>query len=193
MAEKLPLILASSSPRRAELLQAAGISFRVQAANVDEAVQTGERSIDYVIRLAREKASVVAELCQESAVVLGADTIVVIENELIGKPADEDDARSMLRMLSGKWHEVLTGVALIAPREARTDAATTRVKFAPLSDDEIEWYVASGEPSDKAGAYAIQGLASRFVERIEGSYSNVVGLPVETVWRLLKEMGIEVR
>jgi len=193
MAEKLPLILASSSPRRAELLQAAGISFRVQAANVDEAVQTGERSIDYVIRLAREKASVVAELCQESAVVLGADTIVVIENELIGKPADEDDARRMLRMLSGKWHEVLTGVALIAPREARTDAATTRVKFAPLSDDEIEWYVASGEPSDKAGAYAIQGLASRFVERIEGSYSNVVGLPVETVWRLLKEMGIEVR
>ena len=193
MAEKLPLILASSSPRRAELLQAAGISFRVQAANVDEAVQTGERSIDYVIRLAREKASVVAELCQESAVVLGADTIVVIENELIGKPADEDDARRMLRMLSGKWHEVLTGVALIAPREARTDAATTRVKFAPLSDDEIEWYVESGEPSDKAGAYAIQGLASRFVERIEGSYSNVVGLPVETVWRLLKEMGIEVR
>jgi len=193
MAEKLPLILASSSPRRAELLQAAGISFRVQAANVDEAVQTGERSIDYVIRLAREKASVVAELCQESAVVLGADTIVVIENELIGKPADEDDARRMLRMLSGKWHEVLTGVALITPREARTDAATTRVKFAPLSDDEIEWYVASGEPSDKAGAYAIQGLASRFVERIEGSYSNVVGLPVETVWRLLKEMGIEVR
>jgi len=96
-------------------------------------------------------------------------------------------------MLSGKWHEVLTGVALIAPREARTDAATTRVKFAPLSDDEIEWYVESGEPSDKAGAYAIQGLASRFVERIEGSYSNVVGLPVETVWRLLKEMGIEVR
>ena len=193
MAEKLPLILASSSPRRAELLQAAGISFRVQAANVDEAVQTGERSIDYVIRLAREKAAVVAELCQESAVVLGADTIVVIENELIGKPADEDDARRMLRMLSGKWHEVLTGVALITPREARTDAATTRVKFAPLSDDEIEWYVASGEPSDKAGAYAIQGLASRFVERIEGSYSNVVGLPVETVWRLLKEMGIEVR
>jgi len=193
MAEKLPLILASSSPRRAELLQAAGISFRVQAANVDEAVQTGERSIDYVIRLAREKASVVAELCQESAVVLGADTIVVIENELIGKPADEDDARRMLRMLSGKWHEVLTGVALITPREARTDAATTRVKFAPLSDDEIEWYVESGEPSDKAGAYAIQGLASRFVERIEGSYSNVVGLPVETVWRLLKEMGIEVR
>ena len=193
MAEKLPLILASSSPRRAELLQAAGISFRVQAANVDEAVQTGERSIDYVIRLAREKASVVAELCQESAVVLGADTIVVIENELIGKPADEDDARRMLRMLSGKWHEVLTGVALITTREARTDAATTRVKFAPLSDDEIEWYVESGEPSDKAGAYAIQGLASRFVERIEGSYSNVVGLPVETVWRLLKEMGIEVR
>lgn len=198
MGEKLPqklyMILASSSPRRAELLRAAGINFRVHAAKVNEAVQTGERSIDYVVRLAREKGAAVAGLfCQESAVVLGADTIVVIENELIGKPADDTDAKRMLRMLSGNWHEVLTGVALIAPTEARTDAATTRVKFAPLSDDEIDWYVASSEPSDKAGAYAIQGLASRFVERIEGSYSNVVGLPVETVWRLLREMEIDVR
>ena len=197
MTEKLPqkliMILASSSPRRAELLQAAGIKFRVQAANVDEAVQLGERSIDYVIRLAREKAEAVARVCSNDAVVLGADTVVVIENEFIGKPVDNDDARRMLRVLSGKWHEVLTGVALISSGQVRTDMATTRVKFAPLSEDEIEGYVASGEPSDKAGAYAIQGIASRFVERIEGSYSNVVGLPVETVWRMAKEMGLEIK
>ena len=193
MAEKYALILASSSPRRSELLQAAGINFLVRPANVDETVQPGERSGEYVERLAREKAEAVASVCADTDVILGADTIVVIENQLIGKPADEDDAARMLRMLSGKWHEVLTGVALIAGSETRTGVATTRVKFVSLSDDEIDWFVASGEPRDKAGAYAIQGLASRFVERIEGSYTNVVGLPVETVWRLLKEMGAEIR
>ena len=151
----------------------------------------GERSIDYVIRLAREKAEAVARVCIDDAVVLGADTIVVIENEFIGKPVDNDDARRMLRVLSGKWHEVLTGVALIFSGQLRTDIATTRVKFAQLTEDEIEGYVASGEPSDKAGAYAIQGIASRFVERIEGSFSNVVGLPVETVCRMVKEIGLE--
>jgi nucleoside triphosphate pyrophosphatase len=190
--QRLPMILASSSPRRAELLRASGISFRVQSANVDEAVQVGESSHEYVTRLAREKAAAVSQLCSERAIVLGADTIVVVENELIGKPVDENDASRMLRMLSGKWHEVLTGVALITPSEMSTDSATTRVKFASMSDQEIEWYVSSGEPADKAGAYAIQGLASRFVERIEGSYSNVVGLPVETVWKMVKSMGLEI-
>jgi nucleoside triphosphate pyrophosphatase len=179
------LILASRSPRRAELLRAAGIEFTVRAADVDEAILAGESARAYVLRLSRAKADAVAGADE---LVLGADTTVIIEDEIIGKPADSEDARRMLRALSGKWHEVLTAVTLLSGERALSDAALTRVKFSEMSEAEIDWYIATGEPMDKAGAYGIQGYASRFVERIEGSYSNVVGLPVEMVYQMKKSM-----
>jgi septum formation protein len=178
------LILASGSPRRAELLRAAGIEFTVQIADVDEAIMPGESPRDYVLRLSRAKALAVAG---EGELVLGADTTVVIEDEIAGKPVDMEDARRMLRALSGRWHEVLTGVTLLRGHKILSDVALTRVKFSEMSEPEIDWYVSTGEPMDKAGAYGIQGYASRFVERIEGSYSNVVGLPMQMVYEMLKE------
>ena len=184
MSDKLsngPLILASGSPRRAELLRAAGIEFTVRVADVDEAPRADESPRAYVLRLAQAKAQAAA---RAGELVLGADTTVVIGDEIAGKPTDAADARRMLRTLSGEWHEVLTGVCLLRDEQVRTELAVTRVQFAPLSDEEIDWYVATGEPFDKAGAYGIQGYASRFVARIEGSYSNVVGLPVQTVYQL---------
>jgi septum formation protein len=190
MGYKLPLILASSSPRRAELLSAAGIAFTVLAADVDESLQDGELPGDYVKRLAVAKASVIAKLENSGALVLGADTTVVVGGEIIGKPRDTDDSARMLTLLSGGWHEVLTGVALILGDQTRVELVSTRVRFSELTPDEIAWYAASGEPDDKAGAYAIQGSGSMFVESIEGSYSNVVGLPIETVYRMAKEMGV---
>jgi septum formation protein len=183
MLKNLNLVLASGSPRRSELLRAAGIDFTVRVADVDEKVLPNELPRDYVVRLSREKARAVAA---DGEVVLGADTTVVALNEIIGKPEDAKDAERMLRLLSGKWHEVLTGVSLVSGSQVSSDVAVTRVKFSKLSDEEINWYVASGEPMDKAGAYGIQGYASRFVERIEGSYSNVVGLPVQMVYRMLE-------
>jgi septum formation protein len=182
------LILASASPRRAELLRAAGINFTVRAADIDETIQPGESPHDYVLRLSREKALAVA---RDDELTLGADTTVVINGEIAGKPVDNDDARRMLRALSGQWHEVLTGVTLARAVRILSNLASTRVKFAEMSDAEVDWYVATGEPMDKAGAYAIQGHAALFVERIEGSYSNVVGLPVQMVYRLAAEMGVE--
>jgi septum formation protein len=182
------LILASASPRRSELLRAAGFDFQVVPADVDERPLPGESPDTYVRRVALDKALAVAA-CLPDAVVLAADTCVVVDDAILGKPADEADAASMLAMLSGRPHDVLTGVAVIGPAGTRVESADSRVVFAPLSAGEIAWYVASGEPSDKAGAYAIQGLASRFVERVEGSYSNVVGLPVALVYRLLREQG----
>ncbi len=187
MLKNVNLILASGSPRRAELLRSAGIDFTVRVSDVDEKVLSGELPRDYVVRLSREKAQAVAA---EGQLVLGADTTVVMLNEILGKPADEGDVRRMLRLLSGKWHEVLTGVSLVNGTKVMSDVAVTRVKFAKLSEEEMGWYVASGEPMDKAGAYGIQGYASRFVERIEGSYSNVVGLPVQMVYRMLVESGV---
>jgi septum formation protein len=184
----LTLVLASASPRRAELLRAAGISFTVRVADIDETQQPGETAGDYVLRLASAKAEAVA---RPGELVLGADTTVVIGGEITGKPLNAEDAARMLRALSGVWHEVFTGVHLRRDGQIRSDLAITRVKFAPLSDAEIRWYVASGEPFDKAGAYAIQGYASLFVERIEGIYSNVVGLPVQMVYRLARELGLE--
>jgi septum formation protein len=178
------LILASGSPRRADLLRAAGIEFTVRIADVDETILPGESPRDYVLRLSRAKALAVAG---ENETVLGADTTVVIEDEIAGKPIDTEDARRMLRALSGRWHEVLTGVTLVRGHKVLSDVDTTRVKFAEMSESEIDWYVATGEPMDKAGAYGIQGYASRFIERIEGSYSNVVGLPVQMVYKILKE------
>ena len=182
------LILASASPRRAELLRAAGVSFTVRAADIDEACRPGEPAADYVLRLAGEKAEAVA---RGDELVLGADTTVVIDGEIVGKPTDAADAARMLRALGGRWHEVLTAVHLRRGSQIRAEVAITRVKFAPLSDEEIKWYIASGEPFDKAGAYAIQGYASLFIERIEGSYSNVVGLPVQLVYQLARELGAE--
>lgn len=177
------LILASASPRRAELLRSAGIAFSVRIADIDETQKTGESPRDYVLRLAREKAQAVA---QPGETVLGADTTVVINELIAGKPVDEADARRMLQLLSGTWHEVLTAVALVKDSQSETEVATTRVKFAPLSPTEIDWYVATQEPFDKAGAYGIQGYASRFVECIEGNYANVVGLPIPLVYQMLQ-------
>ena len=186
---KLPkLILASGSPRRAEILTSVGWQFEKEAADVDETELAGEKPDDYVRRLAIKKAGAVA-INHEDALVLGADTIVVIDNQIIGKPKDFEDARRMLRLLSGNWHEVLTGVALIKVAkktlETQVDLQKTRVKFAELNDLEIEFLVEKGEPLDKAGAYAVQAQAALFIEEIAGDYWNVVGLPVNLVYNLL--------
>jgi septum formation protein len=182
------LILASSSPRRAELLRAAGIDFTVRAAGVDEAIRPNESPGDYVVRLSREKARAVA---RGHELTLGADTTVVINGEIMGKPADAEEAGRMLRALSGQWHQVLTGVTLARADRILSAVSSTRVKFAELSDAEIEWYISTGEPMDKAGAYAIQGRASLFIEGVEGSYSNVVGLPMRLTYELARQLGVE--
>jgi septum formation protein len=180
------LILASASPRRAELLASAGFSFEVAAADVDEAVRPGEDPRAYALRVARDKAEAVWTACRKSGkVVLAADTVVVAGGQILGKPADAGDAARMLKTLSGRVHEVHTAVVLVAESGEVSDVVTTRVRVLPLSDDEIAWYIESGEPEGKAGAYAIQGRAARFIDRIEGSWSNVVGLPIATVHRLL--------
>jgi septum formation protein len=185
-----PLVLASSSPRRAELLQAAGLPFVVQAANVDERQFDDEPPEAYVRRLALAKASAVAAGVEAGALVLGADTVVVVDAACLGKPADAAEATAMLRRLAGRSHAVLTGVALVRDGVAvAQEIAATRVTFAPMGDAEIAWYASTPEPYDKAGAYAVQGLASRFVTGIDGSYANVVGLPVELVCRLIREAG----
>lgn len=181
------LVLASASPRRAELLRAAGIKFSVRVADLDETQLPGEMPSTYVLRLSREKAQAVA---QPGELVLGADTTVVVGDDIAGKPVDAADARRMLQLLSGAWHEVLTGVSLVKDAQALSELSVTRVKFAPLSAAEIDWYIATHEPFDKAGAYGIQGYASRFVEQIEGNYANVVGLPVQMVYRMLGEFGL---
>lgn len=178
------LVLASQSPRRSEILRQAGIPFTVRVADVDESVLPGETPDAYVQRLAEAKARAVPAAPEET--VLGADTTVVIDGEILAKPLDAADAHRMLAMLSGRRHEVLTGICLRRGAQAMCDCAVTGVIFAPLSEREIAEYVASGEPMDKAGAYAIQGLASKFVERIEGDYFNVMGLPVALVYRILK-------
>ena len=186
------LILASASPRRAELLRAAGIEVDVRPADIDESARQNEHPDAYVVRVALEKARTVSER-MPGCLVLGADTAVVIDDEILGKPRDAEDARRMLRLLAGRAHRVMTGVALMGSPVVggvETDLAVTTVEFGPISEPEITWYVASGEPMGKAGAYAIQGLASRFVTRIEGSYSNVVGLPVSLVYVMCKKAGL---
>jgi septum formation protein len=211
------LILASASPRRQELLRSARIPFVVQAADIEERVGEGESPRDCAKRLAREKAVAVSR-SRPADWILGADTIVVIDGNILGKPHDAADAARMLRMLSGRVHEVITGVCLAGVRdqgprasESKTQATpvlgcvdeqlasgnrqlttaseTTLVTMSEWSDDDIREYVATGEPMDKAGAYAIQGIASRWIPRIEGDYSNVVGLPVALVYRMLREQG----
>jgi septum formation protein len=178
------VVLASQSPRRAEILRQAGIAFTVRAASIDETPLPGEKPEDYVQRLAESKALAVA--CEAGEVVLGADTTVVIDGEMLGKPEDAADARRMLAKLSGRRHEVMTGICLRRGPDVTRDWATTEVWFTPMSESEIADYVASSEPMDKAGAYAIQGLASKHIEKIEGSYFNVMGLPVALVYRHLR-------
>ncbi|MFY9647800.1 MAG: Maf family protein [Terriglobales bacterium] len=180
------LVLASGSPRRQELLRNAGISFEVQPADIVEDPLPGESAKDCAERLAREKALAVAGQRPRDTV-LGADTVVVVDGELLGKPCDASDAARMLRMLSGRLHQVITGVCLVSSGEPFVASETTLVTVSKISEQEIADYVASGEPMDKAGAYAIQGIASRWIPRIEGDYSNVVGLPVALVWRMLGE------
>jgi len=197
------LVLASASPRRQELLRAAGISFTVQPADVDETPQAGESPEGCAERLAREKAMAVWRTRPQD-VVLGADTVVVVDHELLGKPTDAADAVRMLRRLSGREHRVITGVCLVravagsnpVPARARDGGPrvkvgheSTLVAMQAISDEEIGDYVASGEPMDKAGAYAIQGIASRWIPRIVGDYGNVVGLPVALVYRMLRDKG----
>jgi septum formation protein len=194
------LVLASASPRRQELLRNAGISFVVEPAHVGETPLPGELPAECAKRLAREKAVAVSRK-RPHDVVLGADTIVVIDGAILGKPVNADDAARMLRLLSGRVHQVFTGVCVVRPNvsaqarkrakissdQLKTASETTLVTMTFLSDDEIQAYVATGEPMDKAGAYAIQGMASRWIPRIEGDYSNVVGLPVSLVYRMLRE------
>ncbi len=213
------LILASASPRRAELLTAAGYTFEVVEADVDESIRAEESAFDYVQRLASEKSKVGLERVitglgregregqegqegqegreglerpdrreLDDIVVIGADTAVVVNEEILGKPRDDDDAERMLRQLAGQSHVVLTGVSVRSYHDAVDAVDATEVVMASLSADQVDWYVRSGEGRDKAGAYAIQGLASRFIDRIDGSYSNVVGLPVATVYRLIRTL-----
>ena len=195
------LILASASPRRAELLRAAGFEFDVVATDVDESVRAGESPQQYVRRLAAEKSAAATRVVSGFSrtgdgppegghyVVLGADTTVVADSAILAKPIDDADAAAMLRRLSGRAHEVLTAISLRCGPYELGRIETTEVVFAELSDADIAWYVGSGEGRDKAGAYAIQGLASRFIPRIEGSYSNVVGLPIHAVCELLREIS----
>jgi septum formation protein len=180
------LVLASQSPRRAEILKQAGMKFTVRVAEVDESPLPGERAEDYVQRLAERKALAIHAAPDE--IVLGADTTVVIGDEMLAKPADAADARRMLGLLAGRRHEVMTGICLKRGQVVVRDWGVTKVWFGAMSEAEIEEYVAGGEPMDKAGAYAIQGLASKYIERIDGCYFNVVGLPVSLVYRRLKEI-----
>jgi septum formation protein len=196
------LVLASASPRRADLLRAAGFTFETLPVDVDETVRPGEAADVYVRRLAIEKAAEAwgritgnhgpAEPGPEKrngpVVVIGADTAVVVDGDILGKPRDAADAERMIRRLSGRRHEVMTGISILGASIERGCIETTEVECLALTDAEVSWYVASGEGRDKAGAYAIQGLASRFMTRIVGSYTNVVGLPVHAVFELLRDL-----
>ncbi len=182
----MALILASASPRRQDLLRSAGIAFAVETADLPEVQLAGEVPMAFARRMALEKARAVFARRPQDAV-LGADTIVVVDGEVLGKPVDAADAVRMLRALSGRSHEVTTAVCLLAPGIQETAEETTLVTMSAISEEEIQSYVAGGEPLDKAGAYAVQGGASRWVRRIEGCYFNVVGLPVPRVYEMLRK------
>ena len=188
------IYLASRSPRRAELLQQIGVDFHVLPTDIDESTQVGETPEAYVIRLAAEKASA----CQVSLngvqklPILAADTTVSIDGLILGKPENDEDAYAMLSRMSGRWHEVHTGLAVASDKGLETMLSTTRVEVAVLSAQTIAAYIASGEPRDKAGAYGIQGLAGTFIRRIEGSYSGVMGLPIFETAVLLRNAGVKV-
>jgi septum formation protein len=185
------LILASASPRRADLLREAGIDAEVQPADVNEDVEPGEAPEEYVRRVAEAKGRVISQASPGRHVV-AADTAVVVDGHILGKPSSPDEASRMLQMLSGRTHLVISGVCLMKDGQPAVDTEieVTAVEFAEMSPAEIAWYVASGESMDKAGGYGIQGLASRFVTRIDGSYSNVVGLPMAVVYRMCTKAGL---
>jgi septum formation protein len=183
------LILASASPRRRELLAQAGFTFQVRPAHIPEDPLLNEDPIAYVTRLAREKAQVVFNAVHDAeTVVLGADTTVTLDNHILGKPDDSADAARMLRLLSGRTHRVITGIAVVTASATEVAAEVTAVRFLTLREEEIAAYIATGEPMDKAGAYAIQGRAARWIPRIEGCYFNVVGLPLALVSTLLESL-----
>jgi len=191
MSETEPrIILASASPRRAQLLRQIGVDFELAPGQIQERPHPDEAPPDYITRIARAKVIAIARK-RDSGLVIGADTIVVLDGRILGKPEDENVARNMLRQLSGKWHAVMTGVALydVATRHEVADFDKTLVKFAQLNDREIEWYLKTGEPMDKAGAYGIQGFGGLLVEEIAGNYYNVVGLPLPLVYRLARGLG----
>jgi septum formation protein len=181
------LVLASTSPRRAEILRQAGLPFTVRSVPVDESLQEGEKPEDYVQRVAEAKALAVP--AADGEIVVGADTTVVIDGEILTKPFNTEDAQRMLTLLAGRRHQVLTGICVRRGQQIVRDWAQTHVWFAPMSEREIADYAASGEPMDKAGGYAIQGLASKFIEKIDGDYFNVVGLPVAMVYAYLRQMA----
>ena len=184
-----PIILASASPRRQELLKNAGIAFEICPANIPEVPRAGEAPVTFAERMAREKARVVSASLPDR-VILAADTVVAVGNEILGKPADTEDAIRMLCLLSGRTHAVTTGVCLIGEGFEDVRYETTAIEFSRMTEAEIRDYVSTGEPMDKAGAYAIQGGASGWITRIDGDYNNVVGLPVELVLRMLKERDV---
>ena len=184
----MPLVLASASPRRQELLKSAGIEFIVHPPNIMEVRRSGETPKAFAERTATEKALAVRPLFAEFQI-LAADTVVILDDDVLGKPRDREDAARMLRMLSGRKHLVTTGVCLAGAGFIDTRSETTVVEVSEISDAEIRAYISTGEPSDKAGAYAIQGIASRWIPRIEGDHSNVVGLPVLLVRQMLREHG----
>ena len=187
----MKLILASSSPRRAEILRDAGISFTVLSSAVDETPYANETPQQMVQRLADAKADLVAARSVGSAIIIAADTVVVIDKQMLGKPRSTDEARRMLEMLSGRTHSVTTGVSIVKlpEMERRQFVETTLVHFAHLTSEDLSRYLATGEPFDKAGAYAIQGIAGRYITRIDGCYFNVVGLPLSRLWFLLRDFG----
>lgn len=183
------LLLASASPRRHELLRHTGVPFRVVVADIDETPLPGEQPVPYTLRLAQAKAAAVLQHHPDAAV-LGADTTVTVGGALLGKPVDAADGARMLRLLRNREHAVTTGVALCTADRTLTHAETTRVWMGNISDEEIAAYIATGEPMDKAGAYALQGMAQRWVPRIDGEYSNVIGLPVARVYAMLRDFGL---
>jgi septum formation protein len=183
------LVLASASPRRALILRALGLSFRVVVSGADERLEPGEEAGAAAERLARLKASAAAR--SQPPPILAADTVVVCEGRMLGKPDSPEDARRMLRLLSGRTHEVVTGLCLIAAGGTRSGVERTAVTFAPMSAEEIDWYVASGEPMDKAGGYHVDGKGSLFVSSVTGSPSNVAGLPVRLLLRLAREAALD--
>jgi septum formation protein len=188
MIELPRVILASASPRRAEILRTVGWPFDPLPVDIDETRRAGEQAVEYVKRLAREKAEAAAARVP-SSIIIAADTTVTIDDHILEKPADEADAERMLHLLSDRWHSVMTGLAIINCESSRTMVAheKTEVKFAAMSDEEIAWYVKTGEPMDKAGAYAIQGLGARFIEEIKGDFFNVMGLPIRLVYEVFVE------
>ena len=186
-----PVVLASASPRRHDFLRALGIPFTVRVSSADETLEPGEDPLEAAERLARAKAAAVAASSPRESLVIAADTLVVQDGAALGKPRGREEARAMLRALSGRRHEVVTGVALVRHGTVVSGRDVTEVVFAPLDEETIARYAASGEPDDKAGAYALQGLAGLFIERIEGSPSNVVGLPVRLLYLLARRLGVD--